>query len=335
MPLHKCKCPKCYSENIKFNYKYNTISTGYRTMLICTQCHESFSETKNTFLHGLKKPVSLIWNVINSRTEGNSLNATCRIFNIAKNTLLSWERKFTNLYHTLLLYSLAHNFIQLEIEGDEFYTKVGKNVPADQSSGWTIVLMDRASRFIWESSCGEKDRSLFEKAIKMLAEIIHQTGDLTLLTDGERRYGKILFEICHELLHTGKRGRPRKTLQKGVTVRVKNKGSQRHKAGPKRPKYQTTCPQHPETVNNISDAETHANHVEANNSAMRRKCSAYRRKTNTYAKSTSGLQRILNVYWVVHNFVRPHFTTKEIPAVKLGVLDKGLNPMELFSVQFV
>lgn len=304
-------------------------------MLICTQCHESFSETKNTFLHGLKKPVSLIWNVINSRTEGNSLNATCRIFNIAKNTLLSWERKFTNLYHTLLLYSLAHNFIQLEIEGDEFYTKVGKNVPADQSSGWTIVLMDRASRFIWESSCGEKDRSLFEKAIKMLAEIIHQTGDLTLLTDGERRYGKILFEICHELLHTGKRGRPRKTLQKGVTVRVKNKGSQRHKAGPKRPKYQTTCPQHPETVNNISDAETHANHVEANNSAMRRKCSAYRRKTNTYAKSTSGLQRILNVYWVVHNFVRPHFTTKEIPAVKLGVLDKGLNPMELFSVQFV
>ena len=304
-------------------------------MLICNECKASFSETKNTFLHGLKKPVSLIWHVINSRTEGNSLNATCRIFNIAKNTLLSWERKFTNLHHTLFLYSLAHNFIQLEIEGDEFYTKVAINVPADQSSGWTVILMDRASRFIWESSCGEKDRALFKKAIKTLIKIINQTEDLALLTDGERRYGKVLFEICHELLHTGKPGRPRKTLKKGVTVKVKNKGSQAHKKGRKRPKYQTTCPQHPETVNNISDAETHANHVEANNSAMRRKCSTYRRKTNTYAKSTFGLQRILNVYWVIHNFVRTHFTTKEVPAVKLGVLSKGLNPEELFNVQFV
>jgi hypothetical protein len=81
----------------------------------------------------------------------------------------------------------------------------------------------------------------------MLAELVEQTEDINLLTDGERRYGKILFEICHELLRTGKPGRPRKTLKKGVTVRVKNKGSQAHKKGPKKPKYQTTCPQHPET----------------------------------------------------------------------------------------
>lgn len=30
----------------------------------------------------------------------------------------------------------------------------------------------------------------------------------------------IIFEICHELLLTGKPGRPKKTLKKGVTVRV-------------------------------------------------------------------------------------------------------------------
>jgi len=80
--------------------------------------------------------------------------------------------------------------------------------------------MDKASRFIWELSCGKKDREFFEKAIRMLAKLIDQTGDITLLTDGERRYGKTLFEICHGLLRTGKPGRPRKTLKKGVTVRV-------------------------------------------------------------------------------------------------------------------
>ena len=48
-----------------------------------------------------------------------------------------------------------------------------------------------------------------------MAELVDQTEDITLLTDGERRYGNILFEICHELLRTGKPGRPRKTLKKG------------------------------------------------------------------------------------------------------------------------
>jgi len=43
--------------------------------------------------------------------------------------------------------------------------------------------MDRASRFIWEMSCGKKDKSLFEKAIKTMAELVDSTEDITLLTD--------------------------------------------------------------------------------------------------------------------------------------------------------
>lgn len=85
--------------------------------------------------------------------------------------------------------------------------------------------MDRDSRFIWELNCGEKDKVFFETAIKILADLIEQTEDLTPVTDGERRYGKILFEICHEFLRTDKVGRPRKILKKGVTVRVKKRVS--------------------------------------------------------------------------------------------------------------
>jgi hypothetical protein len=38
--------------------------------------------------------------------------------------------------------------------------------------------------------------------------VINTTGDLALITDGERRYGQVLFDLCSELLRTGKRGRP-------------------------------------------------------------------------------------------------------------------------------
>ena len=112
-----------------------------------------------------------------------------------------------------------------EIEGDELYTKVEKKVPPSDSEGWTIVLMERASRFLWELHCGRKNQQLFEKALSCLAQVIEQTGSLNLLTDGERRYGNLLFEICHDLIRSGRPGRPKRRLRKGVRVRLKNKDS--------------------------------------------------------------------------------------------------------------
>ena len=77
------------------------------------------------------------------------------------------------------------------------------------------------------------------------------------------------------------------------------------------------------------------NHIEAFNASLRRRNSAFRRKTNTYAKSRNNLQRTLDVYWLVHNFVRSHFTTKIVPAVKLGIIEVGLSWSQLFSIQYV
>ena len=76
---------------------------------------------------------------------------------------------------------------------------------------------------------------------------------------------------------------PTLLIQNGQS-RVKNKGSQSHKRGPKRDKYQAPKPEHPDTPQTLMDKQIHANHQEAQNAAYRRKISAYRRKTNTYAK---------------------------------------------------
>jgi len=85
------------------------------------------------------------------------------------------------------LFALTHQFLQQIIEGDELYTRVKKHGAPDESQGWTIVLMDRATRFLWDMHCGRKDRKMFKKAMGLLCHVIEQTGDLTLLTDGERR----------------------------------------------------------------------------------------------------------------------------------------------------
>jgi len=335
MDLTQIRCPNCLCQEIEKHTAYTTKNFGSRIIYKCRQCKCSFSETKNTFIENLKKPISLIVRIIDARTDGLGLNAACRVFSVAKNTIIEWETRFADVKPTLMLYTLVHEFLEVTIEGDELYTKVEKNVPADESRGWTIVLMDRASRFILELQCGRKERRLFRKVIRTLCKLIKKAKDLSLLTDGERRYGNLLFEICREVIRNGKRGRPKRTLPKGVKVRIKNKGSQTHKRGPKRPKYQAPWPEHPETVQDIEDEEIHANHVEGFNSSMRRRNAAYRRRTNTYAKSDEGLQRTLDVYWIVHNFVRVHFTTRQVPAVALGILKKGLSLNEIFMIQKV
>ena len=138
------------------------------------------------------------------------------------------------------------------------------------------------NRFIWEIECGKKDRKLFHKAIKSLDKMARQTHDLRIFTDGERRYGNLLFEICYELVHNGKPGQPKKTFKRGVHFRIKNKGTQAHKKGRKRPKYQSPWREHPETARTITETDIHANHAEAFFSALRRKCATFRRKTNMY-----------------------------------------------------
>jgi hypothetical protein len=41
------------------------------------------------------------------------------------------------------------------------------------------------------------------------------------------------------------------------------------------------------------------------------------------------------VYWVVHNFLRVHFTTREVPAVALGILERRMTVQEIFQIQMV
>ena len=333
MELLEMTCPYCSSTHIQMHATYLTKNHGPRRMYECKDCFAYFSETKNTLLENLKTPLSVIWSVLKARTDGLGLNASVRTFGIAKNTIFDWEQRCADLKPVLFLYALIHQFLQVVIEGDEAYTKVKKNRPPDQSEGWTLLLMDRASRFIWTLECGKKDRKLFEKAIRTLEQIVQESEDLTLLTDGERRYGNLLFEICWELIRNGKPGRPKKTLKKGVKGRIKNKGSPAHKKGPKRPKYQAPWEEHPETEQPVEEKQIHANHAEAFFSALRRKCATFRRKTNTYAKSTKGLQRLLDVYWIFHNFIRIHFTTRQVPAVALGVIERRLSVSEIFQLR--
>ena len=106
--------------------------------------------------------------VIDALNDGMGINAAVRTFKVAKNTIYDWLERVGDLKEVLMLYSLCHQFLSQLVEGDELYTKVKQNKAPDQSEGWTIVLMERASRFLWELKCGQRESSLFQAAMETL-----------------------------------------------------------------------------------------------------------------------------------------------------------------------
>ncbi|MBF0419462.1 MAG: IS1 family transposase [Magnetococcales bacterium] len=312
---------------------YVTVHNGDRSLHRCKGCGAIFSETFGTPMENLKSPISKVASALKIRSEGMGLRATGRVMDMDKNTISEWERRFADQKETLMLYAFCHQFVSLTFEGDELYTIVGKRTEPSDSSGWTAVIMERGSRFLVDQQCGQKNAELFTSVMSTVCQFIDQTKDLTFLSDGERRYGSTLFSLCAEALKTGMRGRPKMVLPKGVKVRVKNKGDQKHKRGRKRPKFQAPQEEHPDTDQNLPESEINANRLEGQNAATRRRNSAFRRRTNTYAKTEDALQRMLDVHLIIHNFVRPHWTTGVVPAVKLGIKKAPLRLEDILTMK--
>jgi hypothetical protein len=82
-------------------------------------------------------------------------------------------------------------------------------------------------------------------------------------------------------------------------------------------------------------SDVHANHNEANNSALRRRSSAYRRRQNLYAKNVQGLQRTVTVQRLVHNWVRPHvgLEKNQTPSMAIGLCHRSISMLELLSLR--
>ena len=91
--LTQRSCPRCDSQTLEVNRCYETQHHGDRKLYRCGACGEVFSQTRGTFLERLSKPLSTIVQVLKARSEGLGVNATCRVFDVAKNTLLNWERR--------------------------------------------------------------------------------------------------------------------------------------------------------------------------------------------------------------------------------------------------
>ena len=204
-----------------------------------------------------------------------------------------------------------------------------RTFPPSESKGWTITFIERGSRYWIEAKAGMKITDLFKQATSTAWSWAKTSQYIRWFTDGERRYAQQLWQMASVYLKSSEVTREyghRKVWRYGLEVAIKIKGSQ----GKRRVEW--VKPEHPYTA--ISDkSDVHANHNEANNSALRRRCSAFRRRQNLYAKNTEGLQRAVTVQRLIHNWVRPHegLGKNKTPAMAIGLFHRPVSMLELLS----
>lgn len=206
-----------------------------------------------------------------------------------------------------------------------------RTFPPSESEGWTIHFIERKSRYWIAAQAGLKDQQLFEQGTVQAWQWAEPAQFIRWFTDGERRYGQALWLLASVFLphrETTPGYGKRKVWRQGLEVAMKIKGSQ----GQRRVAWVKA--EHPFTaISAVS--EVHANHNEAQNSALRRRASAYRRRQNLYAKRVQGLQRALNVQRLIHNWVRPHWGLgkKTTPAMLMGYCERPLSTRELLTMK--
>lgn len=203
--------------------------------------------------------------------------------------------------------------------------------PPSESEGWTIHFIERQSRYWVAAHAGQKTARLFRQGTAQAWQWAAPAQFIRWFTDGERRYGKTLWSLASVFLkrrETTPVYQRRKVWRQGLEVAMKIKGSQ----GQRRVVWVKT--EHPFTaISPIHDV--HANHNEAQNSALRRRASAYRRRQNLYAKRVEGLQRALNVQRLIHNWVRPHWGLdhQTTPAMAMGYCERPFSTQELLTLK--
>jgi hypothetical protein len=204
-----------------------------------------------------------------------------------------------------------------------------RTFPPAASQGWTIHFIERETRYWIGATAGLKNAKLFEQGVKSAWDWAKSSTTIRWFTDGERRYGQELWKLASRYLkqeETTAAYPYRKVWREGLEVAMKIKGSQG------RARIEWVKVEHPLTV--ISDkSDVHANHNEAQNAALRRRASAYRRRQNLYAKQVEGLQRVLDIQRLIHNWVRPHWSLNQgvTPAMAMGYSCRRFSLNELLT----
>lgn len=193
----------------------------------CKTCRKTFVSTQGTPFYRLHKDQNIFVLVVTLLCHGCPLQAIVAAFGLDERTVSRWQKDSGKHCQEVHEHIVCKGQVDLKhVQADEMWIKmVGKKV-------WMALAMAVPSR-LWLGGQISPRRDLY--LITRLVQIVRscaQRLDILVCVDGLSSYVTAFLRVFRNPVHTGRPGRPRLVLQKGLLLgQVVKKYAQKHVIG--------------------------------------------------------------------------------------------------------
>jgi IS1 family transposase len=260
--------------------------------------------------------------IIGVLVEGNSINATCRMFGVGKHTVLRLLEDAgcaCAAYHDVMVRDLGSRRVQCDEIWSFVYGK-DKNLTMEQiqdgaGSVWTWTAIDADSKLIISYTLGNRGA---DTAMAFMQDVASRLSNrIQLTTDGHRVYADAVeaafgSEIDYAMLVK--------------LYGASNDGESRYS-----PASCIGC--RTGVLSGRPDSEhISTSYVERQNLSMRMGMRRFTRLTNGFSKKLENHGHQVALYFMHYNFCRIHKTLRVTPAMEAGLTDHVWSLEELCNL---
>jgi transposase-like protein len=179
----------------------------------CKRCGATFSATKGTALYRLHQPHALVVTVVTLLAFGCPVQAIVAAFGLDERTVADWQRRAGRQCARVHEQIVQAGAVTLgQVQADELRVRIVGGIV------WLAMGIRVASR-LWLGGVVSvpRDRALIRALLTRVAACGPVTT-LLLCTDGLISYPRQAARVFRQAMQTGRRGRPRLVLPRGVLI---------------------------------------------------------------------------------------------------------------------
>jgi transposase-like protein len=314
-------------------------SGGPWRQLYCRSCKGYFLETHGTIFHGKRVAVELIVRVLACLAEGLGIRATARVFEVDPNTVLHWLVEAAEHLRAFSCYFLCDVHVK-QVQLDELYAVLRDVKNGELSEDEAIKRLERSPSWVWTAMDPESKLLLVidvgARTLAMAQRVVHQVTEALapgcvplFLTDGLKDYATALLTHFGQWMHPERRQErgplpkprwiPRPELLYAQVV--KSYRRRRLVGVTHRVVFGTQL-----AIEQVLEAcgwTINTAFVERLNLDLRQRVAAIGRRVNTLCQGEAGLQQLLVLFQVYHNFVLPHASLRQALAKPIPTNGSG------------
>jgi len=307
----------------------------------CKACRHTFSSRQGTVFYGKKTPVEVMTVVLTLLAYGCPIPAVVAAFGIDERTVAAWlwsAGGHCRTHHERIVQS---GRVELEhVQADELWVKRMKSNGVGGKL-WLAMAICVPSRLWLGGVLSEKRDTALARAVVGLIRSCGTRLSLLVCTDGWKPYKEAFLKGFRFAVRTGRRGRPRLSLEEGFLLGQVVKQYEKKRVKAVAQHFLRGTKEQIEAVVKASGGGTGVNtaYIERLNATFRSRLAPLARRTRSLSRKEETLWAGMYLVGGVYNFCTLHDSLRHgeekkierTPAMAAGLTDHRWTPLELFS----